>query len=62
MKAYEVIGYTYNAGIHCLGCAVQAGMDWDDMLDDDDNPPHPVFAGDEGVEDESCEDCGGSLC
>lgn len=56
MKSYEVIGYTYNVGIHCLGCAVQAGMDKDDVLDDKDNPPHPIFAGDEVEEYESCED------
>lgn len=61
MKAYDVVGWTYNAAIHCPKCAQDAKMDRDGAEDREGNEPHPIFAGDENWEDETCDDCGERL-
>lgn len=64
MKSFEIIGWAYDAALHCDGCAhARFGA----QLDDETNPPEdsegnkvgPVFAGDELSPDgERCDDCG----
>jgi len=65
MKTYEIIGYAYEADCHCLACTERRfGMLPDDSVefsDDEGNPPHPIFAGDEGAAEEFCGDCGCNL-
>ena len=61
-KAYDVIGYSYDAGLHCEGCA----QDRFPNIDDDEDPPedsegnevHPIFEGDEQEESIYCGTCG----
>lgn len=59
-----VIGYTYEADVHCLSCAFDRFgdmLDRDDAIDSEGNSPHPIFDIDEGAEDEHCGDCGDEL-
>jgi hypothetical protein len=73
MKFWEVVGYTYDADVHCVACTrgyiVNTGQTLDpDDIDDYDlaeqftdsegNELHPMFAGDEYMETEYCGDCG----
>jgi len=66
MHSFDILGWAYDADIHCDDCARER---FGSALDDDQNPPedsegnpvHPVFAGDEGSEDEHCGDCGEAL-
>ena len=66
MKHYEIVGYTYEAGVHCDGCAAErfglCDCDQQDVHGEDDegNEIVPLFAGDcDGSE--ICEDCGEPL-
>ena len=67
MKYYDIVGYTYDADVHCVSCAKKAFTqedldsltdrhiaEWGGTLDSD---PFPVFAGDADVESYSCGDC-----
>lgn len=67
MKAFEIIGWAYDADLHCDGCARER---FGAKLDDDENAPedsegnevHPMFAGDEhDPAGEFCGDCGGPI-
>jgi hypothetical protein len=62
MKAWEIVGYTYEAGIHCTDCAEKrftaATLKADTAEDSEGNEVHPIFVSDEGWEDETCSDCG----
>ena len=56
----NVIGYTYEAGIHCISCAGVRFHKLDEMvLDKEGNHVMPVFDTDDMSEcGEACEDCG----
>ncbi len=58
-KLYEVIGFTYNAGIHCLECTRVLFPQFKGQ-DLEGNEIHPIFFGDFYV-DLVCEDCFESL-
>lgn len=68
MKSFDIIGWAYDAALHCDGCTrARFGSR---AVDDDRNPPtdsegneiHPLFAGDEhDPAGESCDDCGGEI-
>lgn len=62
-KAWEVVGWTYDADVHCLDCA---GERFGVALRDESNPPtdsegndvHPVFLSDiDGLTLLQCADC-----
>jgi hypothetical protein len=64
VKAWTVIGWTYEADTHCCECARER---FGDAIDNDDSPPednegnevHPMFASDEAdPSGEYCGDCG----
>ena len=61
-----IVGYAYEADLHCLACTAQRfGLDLQalqadfETTDGEGNPVHPVFAGD--VTDDVCGDCGQPL-
>jgi len=60
MNAADVIGYAYEADLHCIACTV-ARFGHEPTEEDEDsegNPIHPLFAGDEyQAEGEYCGDC-----
>jgi len=67
MRAYDVLGYAYDADLHCPNCGYAR---FGARLDDDTNPPqdnegnnvHPLFAGDEyDPAGEYCGDCGAEI-
>lgn len=55
-----VIGFAYDADVHCNECAwMRFGMPVPDgAVDSEGNEPHPIFVTDEGSEAEVCGDCG----
>lgn len=63
-KSYSVLGYTYEAAIHCPECTVdrfgeavtQHGIDDSPVTDNEGNIVHPLFA-DQAEPDEYCSDC-----
>jgi hypothetical protein len=60
MKAYDIVGYAYEADVHCVDCAVArfgSQQHWRDAVDNEGNPIHPIFAGDENASEEVCGDC-----
>lgn len=59
-KVFEVIGYTYEADVHCPDCARKRFTDPDHAEDREGNPVHPLFLGDV-EEPEYCGDCGEEL-
>ncbi len=64
LNAADVIGYAYDADIHCLQCAEQRFGDKlndENTKDSEGNSIHPVFGGDENANDEHCGDCGEKL-
>ena len=65
MKHYAIVGYVYEADIHCIRCArARFGDDAladPDTVDGEDNPLGVVFAGDESADAEHCGDCGAPL-
>ena len=54
-----VIGWTYEADIHCNGHAIERftveGLLADDTVDSEGNPPNPIFRWDESGE--YCREC-----
>lgn len=64
MKAWDIIGYAYEADTHCVSCAEERFGDLEkaddegrEVLDDEGNEVRPIFASD--MEDEEyCGDCG----
>ena len=56
-KTYEVIGYAYEADIHCLDCARARFPNPDQATDNEGNEVHPVFLGDEFDTPPVCVDC-----
>jgi polyferredoxin len=61
MKAWDIVAYTYDAGIHCPDCARADGMAKKGAIDSEGNDVHPVFASDYTDSDQCCEDCGETL-
>lgn len=65
MNAADVIGYAYEAEIHCADCTrarfPEANDEFSDVLDREGNEVHPVFAGDEHETTVVCGDCGDEL-
>lgn len=61
MNACDVIGYAYDADVHCVDCATEKfgdALDAEDTEDSEGNPLHPIFASEEGPEHGSrCGDC-----
>ena len=55
----NIIGYTYEADVHCVACARQ---DWhqslDGAIDREGNTVHPIFSTDEQESSLYCGDCG----
>ena len=49
MKAYEVIGHAYDGAVYCIDCGLPDGVTTEDA--------HPVFAGDEGAFEMTCDVC-----
>lgn len=60
----EVVGYAYEADLHCETCTrkrfPEADEEFSDVEDSEGNPIHPMFAGDE--HDPSGEYCGDCQC
>ena len=64
VNASDVVGYTYDADIHCPTCAAKRFsahtlMGKGHETDGDGNPPNPIF-GDQ-ADGDVCSDCGDSL-
>lgn len=60
MKAYEIVGYSYNADVHCPECAVKDfGSEnlANGCEDHEGNEVHPIFASDFDGDAENCADC-----
>jgi hypothetical protein len=65
-KSFEIVGYTYEADIHCLDCTEKRfnveideyqGFEGEDKIEDrEGNNPHPVFL-DNLEGEEYCGDC-----
>lgn len=63
MKSTAIIGYTYDASVHCVDCTREcfpgANAEFSNVVDLEANDIHPIFAGDEqSPYGEFCEDCG----
>jgi hypothetical protein len=50
MKSYQIVGHSYNASIYCLDCSAYDEDLADEPEDDEGNPVHPIFAGDEDAD------------
>jgi hypothetical protein len=63
MKAWEVVGWAYEADIHCPACAMKrfgSALENPSSEDTEGNPIHPIFAACEEAGD-YCGDCGERL-
>lgn len=64
MRHHEIVGYTYEAAFHCVDCTTDrfgaCPCEVRDVHGEDSegNDVHPVFAGEEAWESETCDDCG----
>ncbi|MCG2767431.1 MAG: hypothetical protein L6435_03495 [Anaerolineae bacterium] len=59
-KTYEVVGWAYEADLHCRECASKRfgeELEIKEMIDREGNPVHPLFL-DETQQDDACGDCG----
>ena len=56
-KLYEVIGYAYEAALHCPVCAAKRFANPDKAIDREGNAVTPVFLGDEFDYKPTCDDC-----
>jgi hypothetical protein len=61
MKAWEIVGYTYDADVHCVECTKAADMIKEDAVDSEGNTPHPIFADNECSDLWQCSNCGCKL-
>lgn len=65
MKCYDVVGYTYEADVHCIDCARKRfgrRLDVDGLLEDGEGKlVNVIFAGGEYPDDWCCGDCGEAL-
>ena len=54
----RIIGYTYEADVHCVACTMLRFLDDPNAVDDEGNQVHPIFSTDEGSPDgDYCADC-----
>lgn len=58
----RIVGWTYEADVHCPACAVHRfGYDSlygdEGAVDSEGNEVHPIFSTDELYDDERCGDC-----
>ena len=56
-KTYEVIGYAYEADMHCPDCARKRFKNPDKATDNEGNEVRPIFLGDEHDSPPYCGDC-----
>lgn len=61
MKGWDILGYAYDAAMHCPDCAAAAGMAADGAVDSEGNPVGAAFASGEDWHDQYCDDCGVEL-
>lgn len=57
----RLVGYTYEASVHCPPCARKAFPEGPDIVglhDSEGNPVHAIFDIDEHDPNEACDDCG----
>jgi uncharacterized protein YuzB (UPF0349 family) len=59
MKAYDIIGYTYEADIHCTQCSEARfpSLANGEAEDGEGNPVNPIFAYMDDMTNEVCADC-----
>ena len=58
MHSTDIVAYSYDAAIHCVECTMNKfNNNPDNAEDSEGNPIHPVFASDEGWENDCCDDC-----
>jgi hypothetical protein len=53
MHSYDIVGYTADCDVWCVYCFTEAGYK-DPGIDGEGNECHPIFAGEENVEEEVC--------
>lgn len=62
MNATDIVGYAYDADLHCLNCTTSrfgcSETDLHKCEDSEGNPVSPVFAGEDAYE--QCDHCAGS--
>lgn len=59
MKSYDIVGYTYDADMHCEACALARFPELaigETATDSEENQTHPIFA-DSCGDDDACGDC-----
>jgi hypothetical protein len=62
MKAWTILGYSGDADIYCVDCAMQKWeISEDEDVDSEGNEIHPIFASDDHIEEMICSACGCSL-
>lgn len=59
--ATDIVGYTYNAAIHCPDCAEMDGMDTEGARDSEGNEPGAIFAGHEFIGRATCDQCAAEI-
>ena len=60
MESYSILGYAYDADMHCLSCTLAQHPDPDNAIDNEGNDLHPIFA-DYVSDDDYCGDCFANL-
>ncbi len=66
MNSFDVLGYSYDAAVHCESCTrerfPEADAEFSNVQDAEGNELNPIFAGDEtDPKGEYCVDCGEEL-
>lgn len=61
MKAFDILGFSFEADLHCVECSIarfgEAGLEADsEVTDSEGNTPKPIFACEASLED-YCGDC-----
>lgn len=61
MKAFDILGYSFEADLHCVECSIarfgEDGLAADsEVTDSEGNTPKPIFACEASLEDR-CGDC-----
>lgn len=62
MRTYDIVGYAFEAALHCVDCTLDRFPRPSKAVDREGNIPSPVFVGDEeGESGDHCDDCGINL-
>lgn len=62
MNLFDVVGYSFEASIHCPDCTIRRfGGDIDEATDREGNAVHPIFRSDCESDAEHCDDCGDDI-